>query len=80
MLAPDPQGPAHVSSRGSCEAVDLIEDALKYSLDALARRAKGQLLPYHSERLKYRMRDEDKFRARLSKNGPQAVSDFYGKA
>jgi hypothetical protein len=56
-----------------------IEDALNYALDALARRVKDKLLPYHSVRLKWRLRDEDKFRARLEKNGPQAVTDFYGK-
>ncbi len=55
-----------------------IEDALKYALDALDRRAKDKLLPYHSERLKWRVRDDNKFRARLIKNGPQAVKDFYG--
>jgi hypothetical protein len=55
-----------------------IEDALKYSLDAVERRGRDKLLPYHSERLKWRMRDDDKFRARLMKNGPQAVKDFYG--
>ena len=55
-----------------------IEDALTYSLDALERRAKDKLLPYHSERLKWRVRDDEKFRARLIKNGPQAVKDFFG--
>ena len=55
-----------------------IEDALKYTVDALERRAKDKLLPYHSERIKWRVRDDDKFRARLTKNGPQAVKDFYG--
>ncbi len=55
-----------------------IEDALKYSVDALERRAKDKLQPYHSERLKWRVRDDDKFRSRLIKNGPQAVKDFYG--
>jgi hypothetical protein len=55
-----------------------IENALEYALDALDRRAKDKLLPYHSERLKWRVRDDDKFRARLLKNGPQAVKDFYG--
>ena len=55
-----------------------VEDTLTYSLDALERRAKDKLLPYHSERLKWRVRDDDKFRARLIKNGPQAVKDFYG--
>ena len=55
-----------------------IEDALKYALDAQQRRAKYKLLPYHSERLKWRVRDDDKFRTRLLKNGPQAVKDFYG--
>lgn len=55
-----------------------IEDALKYALDVLGRRAKDKLLPYHSERLKWRARDDNQFRARLLKNGPQAVKDFYG--
>jgi hypothetical protein len=55
-----------------------IEEALKYALDAMDRRAKDKLLPYHSERLKWRVRDDDQFRARLVKNGPQAVKDFYG--
>lgn len=55
-----------------------IEDALKYALDVLDRRAKDKLLPYHSERLKCRARDDNQFRARLLKNGPQAVKDFYG--
>jgi len=57
---------------------DDIEDALRYTLDALKRRAKDNLLPYHSERLKWRLRDNAKFRERLVKNGPQAVTDFYG--
>jgi hypothetical protein len=56
-----------------------IEDALKYSLDAQERRVTDKLLPYHSERLKWRMRDEEKFRTRLTRNGPQAVTDFYGE-
>lgn len=55
-----------------------IEDALKYALDVLDRRVKDKLLPYHSERLKWRVRDDNQFRARLLKNGPQAVKDFYG--
>jgi hypothetical protein len=55
-----------------------IEDALKYALDALERRPKEKLLPYHSERLKWRVRDDVKFRARLLTNGPQAAKDFYG--
>jgi len=54
-----------------------IEDTLRYSLDALERRVKDRLLPYHSERLKWRGRDDAKFRERLKKNGPQAVTDFY---
>jgi hypothetical protein len=53
-----------------------IEDALRYSLDAIARRMRDKLLPYHSERLKWRNRDDAKFKARLTKNGPQAVKDF----
>jgi hypothetical protein len=54
-----------------------IEDALRCSLDALERRVKDKLLPYHSEHLKWRGRDDEKFRARLAKNGPQSVADFY---
>jgi hypothetical protein len=56
-----------------------IEDALKDVLRDVKRRAKGGLLPYHSARLRWRGRDDEKFRARLEKNGPQAVTDFYGK-
>ena len=55
-----------------------IEGALTYSLDALERRTRDKLLPFHSERLKWRVRDDDTFRARLIKNGPQAVKDFFG--
>jgi hypothetical protein len=55
-----------------------IEDVLQYSLDSWERRGKDRLLPYHSERLKWRGRDDAKFRERLVKNGPQAVTDFYG--
>ena len=57
---------------------DDIEDALKNSLGAVERSAKEKLMPYHSERLKWRVRDDETFRARLVKNGPQAVTDFYG--
>ena len=56
-----------------------IEDALEEVLRDAERRAKDRLLPYHSERLRWRLRDEGKFRTRLEKNGPQAVTDFYGK-
>ncbi len=55
-----------------------VENALKGALSDLERRAKDQLLPYHSERLKWRKRDEARLRARLELNGPQAVTDFYG--
>jgi hypothetical protein len=55
-----------------------IEDALKYSLDAMGHKNKDKLMPYYSERLRWRLRDDEKFRARLAKNGPQAVRDFYG--
>ena len=56
-----------------------IEDALRYTLDAMERRSSGKLQPYHSERLKWRGRDDEKFRNRLMRNGPQAITDFYGK-
>lgn len=55
-----------------------IEEALRYSLDCHDRRTRDKLLPYHSERLRWRVRDDAKFRPRLEKNGPQAVKDFYG--
>lgn len=57
-----------------------IEDVLRYTLDAMERRTSDKLQPYHSERLKWRGRDDEKFRNRLMKNGPQAVTDFYGKS
>lgn len=56
-----------------------LEDALKASLDALARRIRDKLVPFYSERWAWRTRDDDTFRARLANGGPQAVSDFYGK-
>ena len=56
-----------------------VEDALKVTLDAYARRAKDKLMPFYSERVAWRIRDNDDFRAGLERAGPQAVTDFYGK-
>lgn len=58
---------------------DDVESALRRALDAAERRReKLKQLPFYSERLVYRSRDDDAFRAGLVRNGPQAVSDFYG--
>jgi len=56
-----------------------VEDSLKRALDGLARRVKGDKLPFYSERLSWRVRDDDTFRELLSRCGPQAVSDFFDK-
>lgn len=55
-----------------------IEGALRYSMDALEKKSRMKLLPFYSEILKWRVRDESQFKARLMKNGPQAVKDFFG--
>ncbi len=54
-----------------------VEEALKHSLEGLERRVKGDKLPFYSERLSWRVRDDDTFRTMLERCGPQAVSDFY---
>jgi len=54
-----------------------VEDALGRALDGLERRVKGEKLPFYSERLSWRVRDDDTFRELLSRCGPQAVSDFF---
>ncbi len=56
-----------------------VEDALGRALDGLERRVKGEKLPFYSERLSWRVRDDDTFRELLSRCGPQAVSDFFDK-
>lgn len=56
-----------------------VEDALKRGLDGLERRVKGDKLPFYSERLSWRVRDDETFKALLERCGPQAVTDFYGK-
>lgn len=59
--------------------VDDVEDALRSSLDALdRRREEPRPVPFYSERLSWRRRDDAGFRAGLERNGPQAVTDFYG--
>jgi hypothetical protein len=56
-----------------------VEDALKRAIDGLDRRVKGDKLPFYSERLSWRVRDDEKFRELLARCGPQAVSDFFDK-
>jgi hypothetical protein len=56
-----------------------IEDALKATMDGLARRTRDKLVPFYAERWAWRTRDDDKFRTRLANAGTQAVTDFYGK-
>lgn len=56
-----------------------VEHALIDALDHVGRRSKDKLLPFYSERLAWRHKDESTFRAGLERAGPQAVTDFYGK-
>ena len=56
-----------------------VEESLKHSLDGLERRVKGDKLPFYSERLSWRVRDDETFRTLLQRCGPQAVSDFFDK-
>ena len=56
-----------------------VEDSLKRALDGLEHRGKGDKLPFYSERLSWRIRDDDTFRELLARCGPQAVSDFFDK-
>ena len=58
---------------------DDTADALTRALDGLERRVKGDKLPFYSERLSWRVRDDETFRTLLERCGPQAVSDFYDK-
>jgi hypothetical protein len=48
-------------------------------IDGLERRVKGDKLPFYSERLSWRVRDDETFRRLLERCGPQAVSDFFDK-
>lgn len=56
-----------------------VEHALVDALDHLSRRSTDKLLPFYSERLAWRHKDEASFRAGLRRAGPQALRDFYGK-
>jgi hypothetical protein len=56
-----------------------VEASLDYAIDGLERRVKGAKLPFYSERLSWRVRDDDSFRSHLERCGPQAVSDFFDK-
>ncbi len=55
-----------------------VEDALGSLLGALDRRRDEQLVPMYTERVAWRSRDPEAFRAGLERAGPQAVDDFYG--
>lgn len=55
-----------------------VEDALNWALDHWPRRGPDKLVPFYSERLGWRVRDEQAFKEGLERTGPQAVSDFYG--
>lgn len=57
---------------------DDLEKALSETVEALEQRRSVPLAPFYSERLAWRIRDEDAFRRRLRMAGPQAVSDFFG--
>ncbi len=56
-----------------------VEGSLDRAIEGLARRVKGDKLPFYSERLSWRVRDDETFRKLLERCGPQAVSDFYDK-
>lgn len=58
---------------------DDVEDALNYTLKNLAKKRDGQTIPFYTERLSWRTRDEEKFKAGLERSGPQALRDFYTK-
>lgn len=55
-----------------------VENALRSSLAALEQRRDRKLLPFYTERLAWRHRDDAGFRKGLERSGPQAVTDFYG--
>jgi hypothetical protein len=55
-----------------------VENALLGALDGLARRVKGEQMPFYSERLSWRVRDDATFRRLLERCGPPAVTDFFG--
>jgi hypothetical protein len=56
-----------------------VEDSLGRAIEGLERRVKGDQLPFYSERLSWRVRDDETFRTLLERCGPQAVSDFFDK-
>jgi len=56
---------------------DDVDDALRHTLDALARRRAEPIGAVYTERLAWRTRDPAAFRAGLERNGPQAVDDFF---
>ena len=56
-----------------------VDESLARALDGLERRVKGDKLPFYSERLSWRVRDDHMFRTHLDVCGPQAVSDFFDK-
>ena len=73
-------GRGMVLYRAAWTEVGDVEDALRQSLERLARRRPDALTSFYSERLAWRGQDPDAFRAGLERAGPQAVRDFYGRS
>ncbi len=67
-----------IAYKASWTAARDVEAALEWTLDHRARRRDDALVPFYSERLAWRHRDPDAFRAGLERAGPQAVVDFFG--
>jgi len=47
-----------------------VEESLARALDGLGHRGKGDKLPFYSERLSWRVRDDDMFHTHLERCGP----------
>ena len=56
-----------------------VEATLAWTVDHFDRRRDDNLVSFYSERLAWRVRDQEAFRRGLERSGPQAVTDFYGK-
>ena len=64
--------------KGAWTAASVVGAALATTLDSLELRKEGNVVPMYEERLSWRASDPDAFQEGLERNGPQAVSDFYG--
>ena len=54
-----------------------VANAIEYLLDVLRRRRGGKrMIPFQVQRIDYRTRDDEGFRAGLERNGPRAVREF----